>query len=239
MPWREGEGDDREARKDFFTPHKIVKKTVNSLFSRGMEQAYDMSISANLLHIYSLRGNLTATSLSIALGANPNDVTSPLLLSPLHVCCHVPNLSIFLSLKSAGAKLEARDVLGRTPLHRLIMQMSSLREMDARHLVRFLFVSFLFFSFLLLIHLLIKMCALLEAGAKVDALDNEGNTPLSLMTPSVSNCISLELLVKCGASLVRCNTKGKSVMEMIGREGEEKVPEEMLRLFERYVRANS
>lgn len=130
---------------------------------------------AATLHEAAASGDLPALEARLAAGDDPNATTGPQDARPLHVAA---TPEVIARLIAAGADPAGRDRDGQTPLHGAIAL--------ADHLTREA--------------LLVRVEALLTAGAPVDARDAQGSTALELAIDSGSPELVARLL-DAGADL--------------------------------------
>jgi ankyrin repeat protein len=136
-------------------------------------------------------------------GANPNPTGWNTLagknLSPLVAASDVAYGSKKVELLvAAGAKVNARDAAGRTPLHHAVI------SSDSAHVAK-------------------AIPALLAAKADVNARDNDGITPLwSAAASSIGKPQVVELLVNAGADVNVAASDGSTPLMVAAGEGNEK-----------------
>jgi len=154
------------------------KTTVEWLLDRGL--AVDQRDSLGETPLFGAVGNSCETTETLLIhGANVNAADLEL-ETPLHVAANWACIATIKLLIAKGAKIDARCVRGRTPLH------------YAQHPLPDLDVSMNTNS---------EACRLLlDIGAQVDPMDNDGETPL-LLAARKGELVQSELLLKSGADV--------------------------------------
>lgn len=163
------------------------------------------------LHRAAEQGHPAAIARLVKAGADPN-VAGDDLFTPLHSACANDKLGAAQALLDAGAKLDARTRGGETPLHWAIFanrptEVHIYTKLNEPHGTR---------------HIpktearLVEL--LLARGAKIDAVDASGNTPLH-QAAAMGAEPSARLLLARGASKTARNKEGRTPRDAALRAG--------------------
>lgn len=137
-------------------------------------------------------------------GANPHskDASGA---HPLHLAAELGNLLLVKTLVNHGARLDSKDSKGQTPLHYacrpfLDYYLGSPKDILSGKM-----------SFREENNIICKF--LIENGAAVKSVDNEGNTPLQIACTQGSHEM-IQYLIQSGADMYQLNKKGETAVSL-------------------------
>ena len=188
---------------------------VKELLARGAVATAD-DYWGTPLHFAAKRGHASTMKLLLQAGAEPNAHAQDHAFTPLHGAVIERHLDAIRVLIAAKADLEAKDDDGQTPLHwagyAYVPQAVHLyADIGQPHDTVFRDPG-----------PAVAMKLLLDAGARIDALDDRGNTPLHAAA-AVGSLRGAEMLVRHGARRDVDNHAGQTPLELAKNHQDEEL----------------
>ncbi|MBW2455743.1 MAG: ankyrin repeat domain-containing protein [Deltaproteobacteria bacterium] len=185
---------------------------VAELLARGAS-AKAASYWGTPLHFAAKQGHASTMKLLLAAGADPSAQARDHQFTPLHGAVIERHLDAIVVLITAKADLEAKDDDGRTPLHwggfaYVPQAVHRYAKIGEPHDTTFHDPG-----------PAVGMKLLLDAGARVDAVDARGNTPLHAAA-EVGSLRGVEILLARGARAGVRNRAGQTALDLAMKRGD-------------------
>lgn len=189
---------------------------IDALIAKGADPNGGDNWGYTPLHLAAKYGHENTVKKLLALKAKPSVRSSNDGFTPLHIAVMEREEGVVSLLLKAGADIEARDHRGRTPLHwgpfAYTRQPKHIyREIGEPHDTVFVDPG-----------PATGVVLLLQAGAKIDSVDDEGNTPLH-EAARLTSVRGAEALLARGAKANVKNKAGETPLS-IARESEHRRP---------------
>jgi len=195
-----------------------LDRFIELMLSRGVPPDAGDSWGYTPLHLAAKYDKVSTIQLLLSRGATPTVNATNDGFTALHLAVidrHVESVKLLIA---AGADLEARDHQGRTPLHWGPFAYAPQPKHMYRELGQPHDTIFVDPGEAVVIDLLI------DAGAKIDARDEEGNTPLHAAT-EIGSVRGVEKLLERGADPRAKNDAGQTPMFHVKRRGDDHIKE--------------
>jgi hypothetical protein len=199
---------------------------VRELLARGASPDAGGALGYTPLHLAAKHGHASTVKLLLQAGAPPSPSAANDGFTPLHLAVIDRRVDAVRLLIEAKADLEARDGEGRTPLHwgpfAYAPQPKHLyRSLGGPHDTVFTDPG-----------PAVVIGALLDAGARIDAADDGGNTPLHAAA-AIGSKRGIEALLARGADPGTRNAAGETPIDLSRRRGDDELVNLMKRKWDK------